>query len=272
MADRIAYDLVRCNFPQQKEIITFEAMKDKAQKEWFSEWFDTPYYHILYSNRNDEEAEQFIRNLISFLQPDPKTAGMLDLACGKGRHSVSLNKLGFKVKGLDLSPQSIAAAKQFENNNLTFDVHDMREVYPEQFTHIFNLFTSFGYFDTQEDNLRVLQSIEHMLEPGGVLFIDFMNAQKVIANLVQEEVKEIGGITFHIQREYDGAHIFKHIRFSDNGTEFAFTERVQALSKTDFSTLLSATSLQIMHIFGDFSLSPFDAESSDRLILVAKKV
>lgn len=247
-------------------------MKDETQKEWFSEWFDTPYYHILYSNRNDEEAEQFIRNLISFLQPDTETASMLDLACGKGRHSVSLNKLGFKVKGLDLSPQSIAAAKQYQNDQLTFDVHDMREVYPEQFTHIFNLFTSFGYFDTQEDNLRVLQSIELMLEPGGMLVIDFMNAQKVIANLVQEEVKEIGGITFHITREFDGTHIFKHIRFSDEGKDYSFTERVQALSKTDFSTLLSATSLQIMHIFGDFSLSPFDAESSDRLILVAKKV
>jgi SAM-dependent methyltransferase len=247
-------------------------MKNEAQKEWFSEWFDTPYYHILYSNRNEEEAAQFIRNLISFLEPNPNSAYMLDLACGKGRHSVSLNKLGFRVKGLDLSPQSIAAANEFQNDKLAFDVHDMREVYPERFSHIFNLFTSFGYFDNQADNLRVLHSIEQMLEPGGTLVIDFMNALKVIDNLVQDEVKEIGGITFHIRREYDGQHIFKHIYFQDNGKEFNFTERVQALKESDFYNLLSATSLQIIRIFGDFSLSPFDAESSDRLILVAKKV
>jgi SAM-dependent methyltransferase len=247
-------------------------MKNETRKEWFSEWFDTPYYHILYSNRNAAEAAQFIRNLISFLEPDPNSAYMLDLACGKGRHSVSLNKLGFRVKGLDLSPQSIAAANEFQNNNLAFDVHDMREVYPERFSHIFNLFTSFGYFDTREDNVRVLRSIEQMLDPGGTLVIDFMNALKVIDNLVQDEVKEIGGITFHIRREYDGQHIFKHIHFQDNGKEFNFTERVQALTESDFYSLLSATSLQIMHIFGNFSLSPFDIESSDRLILVAKKV
>lgn len=253
-------------------MLNFETMKYNAQKEWFSEWFDTPYYHILYNNRNETEAEQFIRNLIDLLQPDPANAYILDLACGKGRHSVSLNKLGFRVKGVDLSPQSIAAATSSTNARLTFDVHDMREVYPEKFTHIFNLFTSFGYFDSQQENLRMLNAIEQMLDPQGILVIDFMNAEKVIASLVKEEVKEIDGITFHIQRNYDGEHIFKHIRFQDQGSAFHYTERVQALKKEDFSALLSATSLQIMHIFGDFSLSPYDAVTSDRLIVVAKKI
>ena len=62
-----------------------------SSKEWFAEWFDTTYYHTLYKNRNDEEAEQFISKLLSFLNLK-ENASVLDLACGKGRHSVTLNK------------------------------------------------------------------------------------------------------------------------------------------------------------------------------------
>ncbi|MFN5878833.1 MAG: SAM-dependent methyltransferase, partial [Flavobacteriales bacterium] len=70
-----------------------------SSKEWFADWFDTPYYHILYKNRNDEEAAHFIENLIEFIQLDLGSR-VLDLACGKGRHSVTLNKLGYNVLGV----------------------------------------------------------------------------------------------------------------------------------------------------------------------------
>ncbi len=83
--------------------------------EWFETWFDSEYYHKLYKNRDDEEAEQFITNLITNLQLDLKS-NILDLACGKGRHSIFLNKIGFKTMGVDLSPKSIAFAKKFNND------------------------------------------------------------------------------------------------------------------------------------------------------------
>ena len=76
------------------------------------------------------------------------------MACGKGRHSVHLNSLGYQVTGLDLSEESIAYAKQFENSSLHFDVHDMSTPYHDQFDAVFNLFTSFGYFENEEDNLK----------------------------------------------------------------------------------------------------------------------
>ena len=59
--------------------------------EWFKDWFDSPYYHILYKDRNFDEAEQFINNLLTFLKPETNSR-FLDLGCGKGRHSVFLNK------------------------------------------------------------------------------------------------------------------------------------------------------------------------------------
>lgn len=245
--------------------------KEEIQKDWFKDWFNTPYYHILYKNRNNEEAALFIRNLVQFLEIDSEKAKILDLACGKGRHSIYMNSLGFDVKGVDLSEESIQYASQFANDHLSFAVQDMREPIQEKFTHIFNLFTSFGYFDSQDDNQKVMHAIDSMLDKDGILVIDFMNSQKVIQQLVKEEEKTIDSISFHITREHDHQHIYKHIRFKDKEQDFRFSERVQALTLDDFSRLTNATGLQIIRTFGDFSLNPYHPETSDRLIIIAKK-
>ncbi len=241
------------------------------KKEWFAEWFDTPYYHILYKHRDHEEAEKFITRLCSFLKIDPNSQ-LLDLACGKGRHALMLNKLGYKVLGADLSPQSIAEASRFSNDRLQFTVHDMREpLEGHQFNCIFNLFTSFGYFDSKKDNLKVLESIHSMLLPQGILVIDFMNAEKVIRTLIPNESKTIDGVTFNIERYSDGQHIYKDIRFTDQGNSYHFTERVQSLKLDDFSSLLAEAGFDILHTFGDFELNAFDANNSDRLIIIASR-
>lgn len=241
------------------------------EKEWFASWFDTSYYHTLYKNRNDVEAKQFVVNLIDYLNLQ-KSTKVLDLACGKGRHSVTLNELGFDVLGVDLSPASIASASKHENERLHFAVHDMREVIEStSFGAIFNLFTSFGYFDETSDNKKVLKSIHQMLEIEGILVLDFMNAKRVIDNLVLEESKTIDGITFNISRRYDGNHIFKQIDFEDNSESFSYTERVQALRKEDFEDLLKSCNFRILRTFGDFNLSEFYENDSDRLIIIAQK-
>lgn len=241
------------------------------KKEWFAEWFDSSYYHILYKHRDHAEAERFINNLTSFLGI-PKGSHVLDLACGKGRHALTLNQLGYSVVGADLSPESIKEASQYSNDQLRFLVHDMRRVIPEErFSAVFNLFTSFGYFDDQQDNQSVLESIHRMLEQKGILVIDFMNASKVIEQLVKKEEKITDGICFQLERHYDGQHIFKNIRFVDEGKEFHYTERVQALKKADFEKLLQQSGFNILHTFGNFDLDPFDEEHSDRLILIAQR-
>ncbi|NBR15902.1 MAG: class I SAM-dependent methyltransferase [Crocinitomicaceae bacterium] len=240
------------------------------EKEWFAEWFDTTYYHQLYQNRNEEEAVLFISNLLQFLNL-PKSSSLLDLACGKGRHSVTLNSFDYKVLGVDLAANSIQAASKFENETLSFATHDMREVIEgKTFDAIFNLFTSFGYFDNESENEKVCASISKMLSSKGKLVIDFMNAEKVIQKLVQSETKRVGELDFHLERRYDGNHIFKDIRFHDNGRDFHFTERVQGLKLEDFKRLLEQE-FTILATFGSFDLQPFSASDSDRLIIIAEK-
>jgi 2-polyprenyl-3-methyl-5-hydroxy-6-metoxy-1,4-benzoquinol methylase len=244
---------------------------DELKGEWFETWFDTSYYHILYQNRDFTEAERFINNLLGYLDL-PKNVNCLDLACGKGRHSVFINKKGFQVTGVDLSSNSIKEAKPFENETLSFDTHDMREVYKENtFDVVFNLFTSFGYFDDYDDNLKVLNSVNKMLVSEGLVVIDFMNADYALDHLVEKEVKTSDGIDFNITKSYDGKHIFKNIDFTDQGKEFHFQEKVQAIKKEEFETLLEKTGFEIQNIYGDFSLAPFNKKESDRLIIIAKK-
>lgn len=238
---------------------------------WFVDWFNTKYYHILYKNRDEEEARRFVGNLTTFLKLK-KNQKVLDLACGKGRHSITLNELGFDVLGVDLSPNSIAIASKSETEKLKFEVHDMREIIPrKKFDAVFNLFTSFGYFDTIEDNRKVVHAIAEMLNKKGVAVIDFMNAQKVVENLVEKETKKVENIEFHITRSFDGKHIFKHISFLDENQSFSYSERVQGLMLKDFRALFEMENLSLTHTFGNFDLEPFNEKTSERLIMVIQK-
>jgi SAM-dependent methyltransferase len=248
-------------------------MSDKVDqnKAWFSTWFDTKYYHILYKNRNESEAELFISNLYKYLNLSNEY--VLDLACGKGRHSLTLNSLGLRVLGVDLSPESIRSASQFQNNHLNFQEHDMREVIEnESFDVIFNLFTSFGYFENEADNITVLRSIYEMLHVNGLLVIDFLNTTKTLNSLVKEEVKVEDNIEFNLKREFDGRFIKKYISFSDQGEEFNFQESVRGFSLDDFHNMLTLTNFKIEYVFGDFKLNPFNSATSDRLIIIARKL
>lgn len=242
-----------------------------SKKEWFSDWFDSKYYHILYQHRDYTEAEQFINNLTKYLSPNLESK-VLDLACGKGRHSIFLNKLGYDVTGVDLSPQSIDHANQFSNDRLHFFTHDMRDKEPHgPYNYVFNLFTSFGYFDNNEDDLKVLNSVSEVLSEDGILVLDFLNPEKVIANLVPSEEKELDGVVFKISRAVEKGFIVKNILFEVQGKSHAYQERVKVLTTHDFQDLFSKTDLKIQKIFGSYELSDFDEAFSDRQIIIAKK-
>ena len=246
-------------------------MAQQEEVEWFSTWFDSPYYHVLYKDRDMREAQLFMDRLLAYLHPKPHEK-IMDLACGKGRHSVYLNRKGFDVTGIDLSAQSISYARQFENERLHFDVHDMRQVYrPEEFDFILNLFTSFGYFDNETENVVALIATAKSLKHGGKLVIDFMNTDRVIEQLVAEEEKEVQGINFKITRGVENGFIVKTIRFQDNGQDYQFEERVRALRKEDFMEYFGMTQLRLVEVFGDYDLNPYDQEKSERMIFVLKK-
>lgn len=238
---------------------------------WFVSWFNTNYYHILYKERDLTEAANFIQNIIHFLEIKDRTK-VLDLACGKGRHSVILNQLNLDVLGVDLSENSICEAKKYENETLNFKVHDMRNPLDGfQFECVFNLFTSLGYFDSNEENIKMFQSIDSYTQKGGYFIIDFMNSEKVIQTLRKKETKIIDQIEFKISKEIINGYIIKKIEFKDKGKLFSFEEKVQVISLNDFENLFKETNFKIKNIFGDYNLSKFDVNNSDRLIIFAKK-
>ncbi|OUD37059.1 bifunctional 2-polyprenyl-6-hydroxyphenol methylase/3-demethylubiquinol 3-O-methyltransferase UbiG [Flavobacterium sp. FPG59] len=241
----------------------------KSTENWYTSWFDTPYYHILYKDRNYREAQVFMDNLTHYLNL-PENANVLDLACGKGRHSIYLNQLGFTVLGADLSENSIAEANKNANEKLQFKVHDMREPFEEKFDAIFNLFTSFGYFESDEDNLTTLIAIKESLSEYGFAVIDFMNVPNVIETLVPTETKTVDGIDFHITRYLKEGHIYKEIDFEDKGQKYHFTEKVKALTLKDFEELMEQAGIYLLDTFGDYKLKKFHKTESERLIMIFK--
>ncbi|MFD1605983.1 class I SAM-dependent methyltransferase [Flavobacterium artemisiae] len=243
--------------------------QEDGNPNWYSSWFDTPYYHILYKDRNYREAQIFMDNLTHYLNL-PEKAKVLDLACGKGRHSIYLNQLGYNVLGADLSENSINEANKNSNETLHFKVHDMREPFEEKFDAIFNLFTSFGYFENDDDNLRTLKAIKESLSEYGFAVIDFMNVTQVIETLVPEEVKTVDEIDFHIKRYVEDGHIFKEIDFEDKGRKYHFTEKVKALTLKDFQDLMDEAGIFLLDIFGDYKLKKFHKTESERLIMIFK--
>ncbi|WP_326982855.1 class I SAM-dependent methyltransferase [Chryseobacterium sp. MYb264] len=239
--------------------------------EWFESWFDTPYYHLLYSNRDYTEAENFITKLTADLGLPPNSK-IIDLACGKGRHSVFLNKLGYDVLGLDLSQQSIDFDKQFENETLKFQVHDMRNpINAEPKDAVFNLFTSFGYFDNEDDDKKVFESVYHSLKPGGFFVLDYLNEDFVRQGIVPESTIKRDEIDFKILKKIEGRHIIKDIQFEDKGKPFHYFEKVKLHSLETIHSYASEFGFERIKVWGDYQLNEFDKETSPRCINLFKK-
>lgn len=241
-----------------------------TKAEWFENWFDSPYYHILYKDRDESEAEGFIDHLLEQLAPPPGST-MLDLACGKGRYSRHLAKKGYEVTGLDLSEKSIRFAKQFEHERLHFHTHDMRQPFrTDAFDYTFNFFTSFGYFNREEEDLKTLTNVALGLKPGGHFVLDFFNANYVAQRLEGHQHRVIEGIRFDLNKRIEGQHVVKTIRFADGHKNYYFEERVRLFQRSDFKRLFKAAGMQIVTTYGDYNLQPFDWRESPRLILTAK--
>jgi SAM-dependent methyltransferase len=245
-----------------------------VENSWYKNWFNSPFYHKLYFERDEKEAENFIHQLINYLHP---TAGsrMLDVACGKGRHSKTLAAMGFNVTGIDISPDSIVYAKQFEKENLDFFVHDMRLPFRSNyFDYVFNFFTSFGYFKTRREHDNTIRTIASSLKRGGLLVIDYMNVHYTEDLLVHNENKIIHKTNYDIHRWHDESHFYKKITVTDPilSHPLEYTERVAKFSLGDFTDMLSFQGLQVEEVFGDYHFSRYDVRKTPRLILIARKI
>lgn len=244
-----------------------------AAKEWYKDWFNSAYYHKLYFDRDEQEAEGFIERLLQHLNPAPDSR-ILDVACGKGRHSRFLAAHGYDVTGIDISPDSIHFAKQAEKDNLHFYVHDMRLLFwVNFFDYAFNFFTSFGYFGTRREHDDAARTIAASVKPNGVVLFDYLNVHYVEDRLVHNEEKCIDGTHYEIHRWHDEDFFFKKITITDPSlsTPLEFTEKVAKFSLGDFTDMLAFENMQVAEVFGDYSLKPYHVRNTPRMIVLAKK-
>ena len=235
----------------------------------YNNWFDSSYYHILYDNRDYNEAKEFVKTILNHLKLK-KNSKILDAACGKGRHSIEIEKFGYKVTGIDLSKNSIREAKKNENKNLNFLIHDISVPMNEKYDAVFNLFTSFGYHDKKKD-LDVLNAIEINLKNNGIGIIDFFNINRVKNELIEKEIIVKKDIKFNITRKVNKNYVSKNITFEDNQTSYKYNESVNALSLKEFEEYFSKTNLEILEVFGDYNLKEFKTNVSPRLIILFQK-
>lgn len=253
----------------QGEDQSFSAIYPK--NEWYASWFNSPYYHLLYQNRDETEARDFIEKLLDHLQLK-QGSRVLDLACGKGRHSVCLFEHGLEVTGADLSSENIIHCKTFEKNRLSFVQHDMRSVLAVGlFDAVFNLFTSFGYFKTDHENEKVVKAASVSLRKGGLFILDFLNVSKALLTLNEVTDTCVGKIRFITSKELKDDQIIKHIEVLEGDLRLHFTEEVKTLRQSDFERYFNAAGLEVEAIFGNYALDPFVESSSPRLIFITRK-
>lgn len=241
------------------------------KKEWFEQWFDSPYYHALYKSRDENEAQKTLDNLLSALVLPPG-ARILDLACGKGRHSRYLAEKGYDVTGLDMSSASIEFARQFEHERLSFYQHDMRLPFRiNYFDAVMNMFTSFGYFKSDRDHLLSLKNVQRGLKPGGLFLLDYFNSEWIRQHLVHSDIITVDGIEFHMKRNIREGYVFKSVEFAAEGRQFHFQERVRLFTCADFESMLAAAGMVLRNTYGSYDLNDFDTHNSRRLIIIAQK-
>ena len=236
--------------------------------EWYQSWFGEAYLE-LYPHRDEAEARRAVALLVArgVVRDGSR---VLDLACGAGRHAVELARHGARVTGLDLSLVLLRAARNRWSGPLVRG--DMRylPLKSAAFDAVVNLFTSFGYFSSDEESEGVLRDVARVLAPGGWFALDFLNAPAVRARLVARDSKQVQGKRVVQERRLSnaGRTVVKVIHLEHEGK--SFEERVRLFERDELERMLSDAGLRIEAALGDYDGGPHTAESP-RLLLLARR-
>ncbi len=242
--------------------------------EWFEEWFNTEEYLNVYRHRNDEEAERLVALILSNIRLG-EGADVIDLACGSGRHSILFAERGFNVTAVDLSENLLSVARRTAEN-LNLDINfvnaDLRNFcITSKFDLAVNLFTSFGYFESDDENFLLFSDALELLNPGGYFVIDYFNADYVKKNLVPHSEDIFNGQRIIQDRKIVGDRVIKDITIANNGRSKKFKESVRMYSAGELRNGIEKSGLKIYKTFGDFDGSKFDLNSSPRIIIISGK-
>jgi len=240
-------------------------------KDWYKDWFASDYYLKVYSHRNDKDATNLIELIKRNIQID-SNAKILDAACGNGRHSLQFAKLGYNVVGFDLSKQLLEIACQNKMTNVNYFRSDIRSVPLKRvFDLILNLFTSFGYFESDVENFNFIKFASSHLTKNGYFIFDYLNPNYVKNNLVQSSSKNIGKLSIEENRKIVNNRVEKEIIISDENNLHRYFESVRLYSLSQILSMFLENEFVLYKSFGNYSGDDYDEEQSKRMILFFRK-
>lgn len=242
--------------------------------EWFESWFNTDEYLNVYRHRNQKEAAQLVRLILDNVKLDHGSK-ILDLACGAGRHSVLFAEKGYNVTAVDLSDTLLKVAVEHARSlelNIKFLKSDLRYLeLDDKYDLIVNLFTSFGYFDSDSENISVMEKAFRFVKPGGYFVLDFLNKYYVEENLAKYSEEPIDGGLLLQERKIENKRVIKKITIRKNNHEEHYSESVRLFDYEELTGIFKRKGLAIKKTFGDFNGNCFDMVKSPRIILIAEK-
>lgn len=241
-------------------------------KNWYKDWFNSELYQKIYTHRNKNDAELLINNILPFVDI-PEDSVILDAACGNGRFFEVFRKHGWRVIGFDLSmPQLIKAKSSNTDDGVLLTRADIRNFYvTNKIKAVFNLFTSFGYFEGDEENFIFPKNAYQFLLPGGYYIFDYFNPSYLKTNLVKFSEKTIDSFRIREERDILDGRVVKNITIESHNQINNFIESVKLYDYNQIMEKFISIGFQINTVLGNYNGLKFDEKTSERLIIIFEK-
>ena len=244
------------------------------KNEWFKDWFSSKDYLDVYSHRNTEDTKNLIDLILSEINIK-QNANVLDAACGAGRHSIRLAQKGFNVTGFDLSETllEIAIKNAIEKNiKINFQHADLRTFQSHvKFDLVVNLFTSFGYFNSDEENFLFAENAYNMINDNGYYVLDYLNKYFLEDNLIDHTEKVFDDKQIQERRFIRNGRVEKKITITKENQDSEFLESVKLYSYSELLSQFNKIGYKQVKVFGDYFGEAFNNESSERCIIIFQK-
>jgi SAM-dependent methyltransferase len=244
--------------------------------EWFeNEDFWRDFYPYMFPPERFSAAREEISRIMGLTQCNG--GSVLDLCCGPGRHAVEFAQRGFRVTGVDRSPFLLERAREHASTadaTIEFVMEDMRNfVRPVTFDLACNLFTSFGYFKDEDDNLRVLRNIYQNLKETGVLVMEVIGKERLARTWKDTICTQHADGSLLVQRPQlreDWCRVYSDWILVKDGNARSFSFEHTIYSGRELKDRLLSCGFGQVQLFGDLQGSPYNLEAT-RLVAVARK-
>jgi len=240
---------------------------------WYKDWFESELYLQIYSHRDEKDAEQLLKLILANIDLK-QNADIFDCPCGNGRYSIQLARLGYNIFSMDLSNNLLLNfIKNIKNEELKVRIFrgDILNIpLKKKFDVILNLFTSFGYFDTDEKNFSFFRQSKYLLKKNGRIVFDYLNPEFVMRNIISEEKQSFGGKEIFIRRRIEDDFVIKEIKFVDSDGSHNYFEKVKLYSHNSLENHFDKIGFRVENTFGNYSGEVFDNQQSNRIIMILK--